>query len=151
MENTSGQGARAEIPDEIRGWSWGAFVLTWIWGLGNKVYIAFLCLIPYAGVIMTIVLGIKGNEWAWRNQKWDDIQHFKRVQKKWAHWGIGILIAILILGFLSAIIIPLLPSNKPLNLSTYRSAAETPIPSSTRTSGSTYQRIPHQRLNASTQ
>lgn len=108
MENTSGQGARAEIPDEIRRWSWGAFLLNWIWGLGNKVYIALLCLIPYVNIIMVFVLGAKGNEWAWRNKKWDSVEHFKKVQKVWAYWGIGIIAATFLLSILAAVILPLL-------------------------------------------
>ncbi len=105
-ENTSGQGKLAVVPDEIKRWSWGAFFLNWIWGLGNKVYLALLCLIPYAGVIMTIVLGVKGNEWAWRNKKWDSVEHFKKVQKIWAYWGIGITVAALILPIFAAVILP---------------------------------------------
>ena len=31
-ENTSGHGKMAAVPPEVRGWSWGAFLLTWIWG-----------------------------------------------------------------------------------------------------------------------
>jgi len=75
-ENTSGQGSTAVVPDEIKGWSWGAFFLSWIWGIGNRVWIAFLVLI--LGIIWSIVLGIKGNEWAWKNKKWTNIEHFKR-------------------------------------------------------------------------
>lgn len=29
-DNNSGQGKNIEIPDEIKGWSWGAFLLNWI-------------------------------------------------------------------------------------------------------------------------
>ena len=31
---------------------------------------------------MTIILGLKGREWAWRNKKWDSLEHFNAVQKK---------------------------------------------------------------------
>ncbi len=24
------------IPDGIKGWSWGAFLLSWIWAIGNR-------------------------------------------------------------------------------------------------------------------
>ncbi|MCK5641018.1 MAG: hypothetical protein KAJ19_09485, partial [Gammaproteobacteria bacterium] len=61
MENTSGQGELAEIPPEISGWNWGAFLLSWIWGIGNSVWIALLCLIPCVGFVMAFVLGAKGN------------------------------------------------------------------------------------------
>lgn len=82
-KNTSGHGAMAEIPLEIRGWSWGGFLLTWIWGIGNSTYRAFWCFVPFVGFFMRIALGIKGREWAWRHQRWDSVEHFKRVQKKW--------------------------------------------------------------------
>lgn len=28
--NTSGQGSSAAVPEEVKGWSWGAFFLSWI-------------------------------------------------------------------------------------------------------------------------
>lgn len=40
-DNTSGMGVNSVIPPEIRGWSWGAFLLNWIWGIGNSVFVAF--------------------------------------------------------------------------------------------------------------
>jgi hypothetical protein len=92
-ENTSGQGSLAVIPNEIRGWNWGAFCLSVIWSIGNSVWIGLLALIPYVGFIMAIVLGIKGSEWAWRYKRWDSVEHFKRTQSTWAKWGIGIWVA----------------------------------------------------------
>ena len=105
-ENTSGQGKLADIPIEIRGWSWGAFLLNWIWAICNNVWIGLLALIPYVNLVMIIILGIKGNEWAWRNKRWDSIEHFKRTQRTWAKWGIILLIVPLILGILTAVIVP---------------------------------------------
>src|SRR5262249_24863985 len=26
--------------------------------------------------------------WAWRNGRWDSVEHFKRVQRQWAKWGV---------------------------------------------------------------
>ncbi len=93
--NTSGQGEAAVVPPEIQGWNWGAFLLTWIWGIGNNVMIALLALIiPFWG----IYLGLKGNELAWRNKQWESVEHFKQVQRRWALWGLGILVASLALG-----------------------------------------------------
>jgi hypothetical protein len=85
------------IPAEIRRWNWGAFFLNWIWGIGNQTYIALLALIPGFGFIWTLVLGIKGNAWAWRNGRWDSVEHFKRVQRKWAIWGAVIWLTALVL------------------------------------------------------
>jgi len=95
----SGMGANSAVPPEIRGWNWGGFLMTWIWGIGNNVWIALIALlgiIPYVGWVisltMRIVLGIKGNEWAWQNKKWESVEHFKRVQRTWLWWGIGFIL-----------------------------------------------------------
>jgi len=87
-ENTSGQGELATVPEEVKGWSWAGFGLTWIWGVFNGVLISLLCLIPFFNLAWAIVLGIKGKEWAWRNKKWDSIEHFKSMQRPWNIAGI---------------------------------------------------------------
>lgn len=79
----------AELPRELRGWNWGAFFLNWIWGLGNRTYIALLMLLPLVGFVMIFVLGAKGNEWAWKNGNWRSVEHFKKVQRAWALWGLA--------------------------------------------------------------
>jgi len=103
LANTSGQGALSVVPPEIKKWNWGALLLHWIWGLGNKVYIMLFAIIPYVGLIMAIIGGAKGSEWAWKYKRWENVEHFKRVQKKWAWWGLGIWIAIIFFGILGTI------------------------------------------------
>jgi hypothetical protein len=76
-----------DVPAEIDRWNWGAFLLNWIWGIGNNTFIALLALVPVVGIIMLFVLGAKGSAWAWRNGRWDSVEHFKRVQRLWAIWG----------------------------------------------------------------
>jgi hypothetical protein len=78
---------RKPIPPEIDRWNWGAFLLNWIWGVGNNTFIALLTLVPIVGFVMLFVLGAKGSRWAWRNGRWDSVEHFKRVQRLWAMWG----------------------------------------------------------------
>jgi len=105
------------IPEEIKGWSWGGFLWGWIWAIGNKTWIGLLALVPYIGLIMNIILGIYGREWAWRNKKWDSIEHFKKVQRNWAKWWLILLggglifIPILSVAILSTIN-PIEQSNK---------------------------------------
>lgn len=82
--NTSGMGKNAEIPDGIKGWSWGGFGLNWLWAIFNNTWIGLLVFVPYVGFVMSIVLGIKGREWAWKNKKWQSIEHFNSVQRKWS-------------------------------------------------------------------
>lgn len=79
-----------DVPPEVRGWNWGAFLLTWIWGICNGTYIALLSLIPIVHFAMAFVLGAKGNEWAWRNKDWKSVEEFHRAQRRWAAWGIGL-------------------------------------------------------------
>jgi hypothetical protein len=86
------------VPAEIDRWNWGAFLLNWIWGIGNNTFIALLTLIPFVGLIMPFVLGAKGSGWAWRNGRWDSLEHFKRVQRLWAIWGAVIWIVAIVLG-----------------------------------------------------
>lgn len=105
LENTSGMGKDAEIPDGVKGWSWGAFMFNWIWALGNRTWIGLIALIPYVGLIMSIMLGIKGREWAWRNKKWDSVEHFQKVQRRWSLWSLAFF-GIAIIGVLAAIAIP---------------------------------------------
>ena len=109
-ENTSGQGELAIVPEEVKGWSWGAFVLTWIWGIFNSVWIALLCFIPFFSLVWAIVLGVKGNEWAWRNKKWDSIEHFKSTQRSWNIAGIivfAISIVAAVVAIIVAVVVPL--------------------------------------------
>jgi Cytochrome oxidase complex assembly protein 1 len=94
------------VPPEIRRWNWGAFLLNWIWGIVNETYIALLMFVPLVNVVMIFVLGAKGSEWAWRNTRWRDVEHFKRVQRLWAIWGLVAWVAIIVIngGFLALFI-----------------------------------------------
>jgi hypothetical protein len=85
------------IPPEIDRWNWGAFLLNWIWGVGNNTFIALLTLVPLFGLVMPFVLGAKGSRWAWRNGRWDSVEHFRRVQRRWAIWGAIIWIGSIVL------------------------------------------------------
>jgi Cytochrome oxidase complex assembly protein 1 len=87
---------RKTVPPEIDRWNWGAFLLNWIWGIGNNTFIALLALIPFVGFVMLFVLGAKGSRWAWQNGRWDNVEHFKRVQRLWAIWGAVIWIAAIV-------------------------------------------------------
>ncbi len=112
-ENTSGQGSSAVIPEEIKGWNWGAFFFSWLWGISNKVWIALLAAIPYVGVIMCIVLGVKGNEWAWRHKKWDSIEHFRSTQRKWGIAGVVVFVVGVIILIIALVACSVSPSIEP--------------------------------------
>lgn len=98
MSYSSPRDMPAEIPTEIDRWNWGAFLLTWIWGVGNGVFISLLVFIPLFGIlIMPFVLGAKGSAWAWRRRRWDSVAHFRRVQRLWAIWGVVIWLGAIVL------------------------------------------------------
>lgn len=98
--NTSGQGSNAVVPEEVKGWSWGGFFLTWIWGVFNGVWLSLLAfIVPWP--VMNVVLGVKGRELAWQSKRWESVEHFNRVQRKWTIAGI-------VLSVIPIILIPIL-------------------------------------------
>ena len=99
QEYIPGLGKDSVVPPELKGWNWGAFLLNWIWGIGNSTYIAFLMFVPLVNIVMFFVLGAKGNEWAWRNRTWRDIEHFKQTQRKWRNAGLILLFVVFPLFF----------------------------------------------------
>jgi len=104
VENTSGQGAGAAVPDEIKGWNGGAFLLTWIWAIAHNVWIGLLALIPILTFIMAIVLLVKGSEWAWQNRRFESVEQFWRVQTIWAYWGLGVMVAALLTAIVPSLL-----------------------------------------------
>ena len=73
-------------------------------------------LIPFIGIIaclgLQIWFGIKGNEWAWQNKKFESVEQFHSNQKKWAIAGIivaiiGTLATILMLVVYGAVLFSL--------------------------------------------
>lgn len=107
----SGNGSQSDFPKELRRWSWGAAALTMFWGVYHSVWLSLLSLIPYLNFIWWIVMGIKGNEWAWAAQKWHSVEEFRSAQKKWNVFGIivffsTILLSALMLFFVISIVTP---------------------------------------------
>ena len=112
-DNPSGKGANYPVPDDVaKRFNWGAFLLSWIWGLGNHTYITFLIFatalvswIPIIGWLISlgvcIWFGKKGNTWAWQNKHFDSIEAFHNYQKKWAVGGV-------IVALIFSVIIPII-------------------------------------------
>lgn len=73
--------------------NWGAFVFSWIWALCNNLIIhgivaliAIFCTSGLATIIVCILLGAKGNHWAWEKNK-KPISSFIKDQRSWNKWG----------------------------------------------------------------
>lgn len=104
--NTSGQGADARVPEEIEGFNWGAFLLHWIWGIGNNTFIALLAFVPLVNLVIPFVLGFRGNAWAWRNKRWHSVEEFRTIQRAWAKWGFIVYAAFfLMIGLLFTVLV----------------------------------------------
>jgi len=73
-----------DIPSHLNKWNWGAFVLNWLWGIGNNTYSAFKVFIPFYGFYYIFKLGFNGSEYAWQNGKWENEAHFVKVQRNWS-------------------------------------------------------------------
>ena len=71
--------------DFTKEFNWGAFLGSWIWGLVNKSYITLLSFIvaptPW-GMYFALYCGLKGNEWAYKNKKWNNVEEFNKEQEK---------------------------------------------------------------------
>ena len=94
MQNEGPVYRNSPLPPELRGWNWGAFFLNWVWGIAHNTWIALLMFVPLVNIVMVFVLGAKGNAWAWANNEWRDVEHFKRTQRIWAWVGFGAFFAI---------------------------------------------------------
>jgi len=114
----SGKGDASEVPPEVKHWSWGAFGLTWVWGVYHKKWITLLTLIPVVGFFVAIWLGIKGREMIWKKQPWKSVADFDRSQHSWNAWGatfFGLSVPFWIISFfwiaaaITALIIPAAP------------------------------------------
>jgi hypothetical protein len=118
--NESGQGKNTPITQELKPlllkWNWGAFFLPFIWVLSYNFYLPLIIILGlvitnviflfidssissfifYAlcivELIISILLGVKGNMIAWKNKKWESTEAFIFSQKRWRNWGVIILI-----------------------------------------------------------
>ncbi len=120
LGNNSGQGqlfdSSIPVPEEIHGWNWGAFFIPGLWCIPNRVWIGLVSWADLSLItlpltfgtmwpIMAVVLGVKGNEWAWKSRRWKSVREFKRHQRLWAIAGFLIVTTILILLSLLVLIL----------------------------------------------
>ncbi len=100
-----------EMPQELKKWNWGAFFFSMWWGIGHRVYITLLVLVPFVNIIWPIVCGLKGNEWAWGAGNYVDKNHFNAVMEPWNRAGkiaFFIMLIFWVFYFICAIVILLM-------------------------------------------
>lgn len=88
----SGKGAASVVPEELKGWNWGAAGLSFMWAFYHHVWWCFIGLIPMVNMVWWIVMGIYGSEWAWKAMPQTSLEDFLATQKKWKPWGIAMFI-----------------------------------------------------------
>jgi hypothetical protein len=87
------QQAVARVPEEVKRLNWSAFLLNWIWAIGNQVWVGLLALIVPIAPFVAVYLLIKGNELAWTGpRQWESVEQFKATQATWQRWAVGVLL-----------------------------------------------------------
>jgi hypothetical protein len=95
---------KQDLPAVAKKWSWGAFWLTFIWGIKHKAPVTFLFLVPFPLPLPQILVGFycgaKGRRWAWQNLEWENEEQFAKVQGNWGFFGfvLGWLVWITVIG-----------------------------------------------------
>lgn len=88
--------------------NWGAFLGTWIWGVFNKAPMTLWMLplsLTFSWFPFMLICGLKGNEWAVNNEKYENLEAFHRAQEKQAAVWAVLAPILLIAGFLSSMIL----------------------------------------------
>lgn len=93
------------VPPEIRGWNWGAFLMTPIWAVAHKVKGAYISFVPIfiIQLIAAVWMGSKGNEYAWQTRHWQNAEAFQSSQRKWLY--AGVVWFLLVVGFVCTVLI----------------------------------------------
>ena len=78
-------------------WNWGAFLLSWGWALGHRMYVIALVLFLTGPMVASLALGAMGNELAWRYRPFSDVEEFQKVQAAWTKWGIAAAVVVALL------------------------------------------------------
>ncbi len=81
---TKGKISADKPKSEIAKFNWGACFGTWLWGLFNKTPITLVMLpllLTTGWFAFMIICGLKGNEWAYKNnEKYDNVEKFHHSQ-----------------------------------------------------------------------
>ncbi len=104
--------SESKVPDQIKRWNWGAFILGPIWGMVHGIWwslLGFMPLLPLPPTLRLIgfvvllsvmfVLGKRGNEIAWRSREWESPGRFLKVQQRFSLWSIVFAVGALVAVF----------------------------------------------------
>ena len=101
------------VPLEIKKWNWGSFMFNIWWGIGHKVYLPLLCLIPIFNIVWIFICGAKGNEWAWKTGVYSTPEDLIKSQVSWNRAGfvyfiISIVLIVLYVLFFASMFVALI-------------------------------------------
>ena len=71
--------------DYKKQFNWGAFFGGWIWGVVNKSFATFwawIVWLPPFSILFKLYCGLKGNEWAYKNKNYENVEEFNKSQRK---------------------------------------------------------------------
>lgn len=91
VDSGLGNGGRGKLPAELEGFSWAAFLWGGIWAVGHRVWIGLLAFVPLVGIIMNVVLGLRGAQWAWQSGAIEDVARYQKAQRTWVIVWIAML------------------------------------------------------------
>lgn len=98
-----------KYPENLNTWNWGAFSFGWIWAISNGIYWPLIEIIPFIGwiasIVIRIILGTNGNQWAWEKKKWENIDQFKKVQHNWSIAALWFFLGSIVFSLLFFIIL----------------------------------------------
>ena len=92
--------------DYKKQFNWGAFFGGWIWGVVNKSFATFwawIVWLPPFSILFKLYCGLKGNEWAYENKEYNNVEEFNKSQKK--QTTIFTILALIVFPFIKFIII----------------------------------------------
>jgi hypothetical protein len=105
--------AAPDLPTEVRGWNWGAWLVPPFWASYYRIWWAVAAvavplplywplevvdmrLLALAQIPVAFLLGAKGNEWAWRKwrgRRWKSVNEFEQEQRRWVWGGLAVVVA----------------------------------------------------------
>jgi serine/threonine protein kinase len=96
-----------EVPQQVKGWNWGAAILPGLWCFSNNIWLGLFAWVGFLinlnlGLFMWVTIGLifgmVGNELAWKSRDWLSIEDFKKHQRGWVLF-IGFIGMIFLISF----------------------------------------------------
>ena len=98
--------AGSALPDSAAGLCWGGFFSPLLWGSFNGMKLSFVPLLGirflrgilpvWAWMLFYLAFGafylVQGRQLAWANKEWNDVDHFNRIQRRWAIAGVPLFL-----------------------------------------------------------